>query len=139
MNNYDIAVIGAGPGGYVAAIRASQLGAKVVLIEKDQVGGVCLNWGCIPSKSVLASLDRYNDAQKLSRFGIKAENLSFDFNEISSRKWKIVEKIRKNLLGLIKSNNIDLINGEACIESKNSLKIITSPEEKIIEFKCLTI
>ena len=61
---YDIAIIGAGPGGYVAAIRAAQLGAKVALIEKNDVGGVCLNWGCIPSKAVLASVDRYNQAKK---------------------------------------------------------------------------
>ncbi len=136
---FDIAIIGAGPGGYVAAIRAAQLGAKVALIEKDRVGGICLNWGCIPSKSIIASVDRYNQAKKFSKFGIKLENLSYDYAEIYQRKEKVVEKLTKGLTRLIKANGIELIKGEACIESANSLRILSGSAEDRIEFKHLII
>jgi len=120
---YDIAIIGAGPGGYAAAIRAAQLGAKVVLTEKDEVGGTCLNRGCIPSKAVIASADRFNDAKNLSKFGINAENLSYDYGVVFDRKEKIVKKLVRGLSQLIKANKIDLLKGEACIESEHSLMI----------------
>lgn len=137
---YDIAIIGAGPGGYVAAIRAAQLGAKVVLIENDNLGGTCLNWGCIPSKATLTCADKYNSAKKFSKFGINVENLDFDYTKISERKWLVVEKMRKSLTQLIKSNKIDVIFGEGCIENSNKLKVINNNSEKIyIEFKNLII
>lgn len=136
---FDIAIIGAGPGGYVAAIRAAQLGAKVVLIEKDQVGGICLNWGCIPSKSIIASVNRYIRAKKSSKFGIKFENLSYDYAEIYQRKEKVVQKLIKGLAQLIKANGIELIKGEARIESANSLRILSDSAEERIEFKHLII
>lgn len=137
---YDVAVIGAGPGGYVAAIRAAQLGAKVVLIENDNLGGTCLNWGCIPSKATLTCADKYNSAKKFSKFGINIENLSFDYQKVSERKWFVVEKMRKSLTQLIKSNKIDVILGEGCIENQNKLKVIKNNSEDIyIEFKNLII
>jgi len=136
---YDIAIIGAGPGGYVAAIRAAQLGAKVALIEKENVGGVCLNWGCIPTKAVISSMDKYNDAQKMSKFGINIENLNYDYKKISERKWTVVDKIRKNLAGLIKSYKIDIISGDASIESANLLKITQAESVIEIEYKNLII
>ncbi len=136
---YDIAIIGAGPGGYTAAIRAAQLGAKVALIEKDKVGGVCLNRGCIPSKAIIASVDRYNQAKGLSKFGIKIENLSYDYSEIFARKNKIVRKLERSLTQLIESNGINLIKGEACIESGNSLKVLSDSGEKTVEFNNLIL
>ncbi|OGI00822.1 MAG: dihydrolipoyl dehydrogenase [Candidatus Melainabacteria bacterium GWF2_37_15] len=132
---YDIAIIGAGPGGYVAAIRAAQLGAKVVLIEKEAVGGVCLNWGCIPSKAIISCADKYNEAKKLSKYGIKAENVTFNYREVFDRKQQIVEKLQKSLTRLIKSKNVELVKGEAVIETNNSLKV----NGEIIEFKNLII
>lgn len=136
---YDIAIIGAGPGGYVAAIRAAQLGAKVVLIERDNLGGTCLNWGCIPSKAVLACVEKYNSAKKSSKFGINIENLSFDYQKISERKWHVVEKLRKNLSQLIKNNKIDVVYGEAEIINSNKIKVVKDSEETLIEFKNLMI
>jgi len=136
---YDIAIIGAGPGGYVAAIRAAQLGAKVALIEKDKPGGVCLHWGCIPSKSIIASVDRYNAAKRFSKFGIHLDNLSYNYSEIFQRKEKIVQKLCKGLIQLIKGNGIDLITGVACLESDNSLKVHTGSGEELIEFDNLII
>ncbi len=136
---YDIAIIGAGPGGYIAAIRAARLGAKVALIEKDRIGGVCLTRGCIPSKTILASSDRYREAKKLSKFGIKLNNLTYDYSEIFQRKEKIVQKLNRGLAQLIKANEIDFIKAEACIESKNILKVISESAEERIEFKNLII
>lgn len=118
---YDIAIIGAGPGGYVAAIKAAQLGAKVALIEKENLGGTCLNWGCVPTKAILASIDRFADAKKLAKFGITAENISLDYEKVSERKDLTVQKIRKNLTQLIKSYNIDIIEGNAKIKDKNNI------------------
>jgi len=136
---YDIAIIGAGPGGYVAAIRASQLGAKVVLIEKDHPGGTCLNRGCIPSKSIIASADKFEELKKLSKFGIDAEIKGFDYSKIFERKNTIVEKMRKSLNQLLKSNYIDIIFGKAEIINKNSLKVISQDSQNTIEFKNLII
>ena len=137
---YDIAIIGGGPGGYVSAIRASQLGAKVALIEREHLGGICLNWGCIPTKAIITSSDKYNYAKKLSKFGINVENLSFDYEKVYSYKQSIVEKIRKSLGQLIKSYGIDIIYGEGIIESKHTLSIKKSDNEiQHIEFKNLLI
>jgi len=136
---YDIAIIGAGPGGYVAAIRAAQLGAKVALIERENVGGICLNWGCIPTKAVISSADKYNEAKKLSKFGINIENLNFDYGKINERTWTVVEKIRKSLEGLIKSYKIDIIAGEAEIESAHLLKVAQAESVIDVEYKHLII
>ena len=135
---YDIAIIGSGPGGYVSAIRAAQLGAKVALIEKENIGGVCLNCGCIPTKTILASVEKYNLAKKLSKFGVKAENIDFDYEKIYERKQTLVEKIRKSLTQLIKSYGIDIIIGEASVTSKNSI-LISGNEPQTIGFKHLII
>lgn len=132
---YDIAIIGAGPGGYAAAIRAARLGAKVALIERENVGGVCLNRGCIPSKTVIACVEKYNEAQKLAKFGVNAENLTYNYGEIYNKKQKTVDKLQKSLTNLIKANKIELINAEARIESAN---LIYAGSEKI-EFKYLVI
>lgn len=132
---YDIAIIGSGPGGYVGAIRASQLGAKVALIEKESVGGTCLNWGCIPTKVILASADKYNEAKKFDKFGISIENLSIDYKKVFERKNTIVEKLRKSLNQLIKSYGIDIYSAEAEIISPNALQL----NDNRIEFKKLIL
>lgn len=132
---YDIAIIGAGPGGYIAAIRASQLGAKVVLIEKELIGGTCLNKGCIPSKTIIHSANVYSQTKKLSKLGVNVENISLDYSKVFERKNSVVDKIRKSLTGLIKSHNIDIIEGNAEVLDKNTLIV----NEDKIEFKNLII
>lgn len=121
--SYDIAIIGAGPGGYTAAIRASQLNFKVALIEKNYVGGVCLNVGCIPTKAILSSVDALDIIKKSSTFGLSVENISFDLEKIIDRKDKIVQTIRASLKNLIISNKIDIIEGEAKFLSKDSIQV----------------
>lgn len=132
---YDIAIIGAGPGGYVAAIRAAQLGAKVVLIEKDAVGGTCLNRGCIPSKTLLAAADKINEFKKFSKFGIKASFEGIEIDKLTKRKDITILKLQKGIENLLKSNEIVIVKGEAEISDTSSLKI----GEEIVEFKNLII
>lgn len=121
---YDIAVLGGGPGGYVAAIRASQLGFKTVVIDKENLGGICLNWGCIPTKSLLKNAEIYDTMKNHSEeFGILVKELSFDFSKIIKRSRDISDRITKNVEMLIKKNKIDRIRAYGKLTSKNEIKI----------------
>jgi dihydrolipoamide dehydrogenase len=126
----DIAVIGGGPGGYVAAIRAAQLGAKVLLVEKDQLGGVCLNRGCIPTKTLLKSAEKWRDLTHCSEFGLKAEQISFDYHAVHARKDQVVAQMRKGILQLVKSNAIDLKTGIAKLTTSDQLCVSTTGGEE---------
>lgn len=126
---YDFGIIGSGPAGYTAAIRASQLDKSVVLFEKEFLGGVCLNKGCIPTKTFLHCADVYNSLKKVVNLGINIENYSLDFAKVTERKEKTVEKLRKSLEMLLNSYGIEIVNAEAkivddakmhrCINAKN--------------------
>lgn len=120
---FDIAVIGAGPGGYVAAIKAAQMGRTVALIEKQSLGGTCLNVGCIPSKALLSNAQVLNKIKHAEEFGINVGNVSFDYSKMKERKDQVVSKIRSSLGGLIKSNGITILNGHAEFMSPNELKV----------------
>ena len=102
---YDVGIIGSGPAGYTLAIRLAQKGKIVVLFEKKFVGGTCLNFGCIPTKSVLHSCDIYNKLKTCQKFGVNAENVSFDFQKIYERKNIVIEKMRKSLEKLMQTLN----------------------------------
>lgn len=115
VEKFDFGIIGAGPAGYTAAIRAAQLGKSVVLFEKELLGGVCLNKGCIPTKTFLHSADVYNSIKKASTLGIEVDTVSVDFEKVSQRKQKVVEKIRKSLELLIKSYGIEIVFAEATL------------------------
>jgi len=115
VKQFDFGIIGAGPAGYTAAIRAAQLGKTVVLFEKEFLGGVCLNKGCIPTKTFLHCADVYNSLKKVSNLGINIENYSLDFAKAAERKEKTVEKIRKSLEMLLKSYGIEIVFSEARI------------------------
>ncbi len=123
---YDIAIIGSGPSGYVAAIRAGQVGQKTVLIEKSKIGGMCLNWGCIPSKSLLESGRRFAEISDLSKFGIDGidpANISFNFENAVKRAKRIVGRLTKGIEFLLKKNNVEIITGTATIESNNLIRV----------------
>ena len=124
QKSYDIAILGGGPGGYVAAIRAGQLGLKTVLIDKDNLGGICLNWGCIPTKSLLKNAEIYDAMKNHSEdFGISVQGLSFDFGKIIKRSRDISDRITKNVELLIKKNKIDRFRGFGKLVSKNQIDI----------------
>jgi len=121
---FDIAVLGGGPGGYVAAIRAAQLGFKTVVIDKDNLGGICLNWGCIPTKSLLKNAEHYDNLKNhADEFGLKVEGLSFDFSKIIKRSREIAEKISRNVEMLIKKNKVERIRGFGKLLSNNKLQV----------------
>ncbi len=123
---FDLAVIGAGPGGYVAAIRAAQLGMKVAVIEKAELGGVCLNWGCIPTKALLRSVEIYDLMSKANRFGISAENVQINFQEVVKRSRQIAERSSKGIAFLFKKNNITHVAGSAKFEARNLIQVSDS-------------
>src|SRR5205809_4772661 len=114
---YDSVVIGGGPGGYACAIRLGQLKQKVVCIEKEEVGGVCLNWGCIPSKALIAASHLYEKAQHGAMMGIKASSIEIDVGAMQDWKGGIVKKLTSGVRGLLKGNGADLISGTAVLTS----------------------
>jgi dihydrolipoamide dehydrogenase len=131
-NHYQIAVLGGGPGGYVAAIRAGQLGFKTVVIDKDNLGGICLNWGCIPTKSLLKNAEIYDTLKNHGKdFGITAKELSFSFKDIIKRSRDIADRISKNVELLIKKNKVDRIRGFGKLISQNQIDMFDKDGKKI--------
>ena len=130
-NQYDIAVLGGGPGGYVAAIRSAQLGFKTAVIDKDKLGGICLNWGCIPTKSLLKNAEIYDLMKNHSSdFGISVKGLEFDFNMIIKRSRDISDRITKNVELLVKKNKIDRFKGYGKLSSNNQIDIFNDSGNK---------
>jgi len=130
-NKYQIAILGGGPGGYVAAIRAAQLDLKTVVIDKDNLGGICLNWGCIPTKSLLKNAEIYDNIKNHGKeFGIHTKDISFNFTEIIQRSRSISDKITKNVEMLIKKNKIDRIRGFGELISQNEIEILDKDGKK---------
>jgi dihydrolipoamide dehydrogenase len=130
----EAVVIGAGPGGYVAAIRLAQLNKKVVLVDNGKLGGVCLNYGCIPSKAMISASGLFDKIKKSSEMGIKADNVTLDFTKMQEWKDKIVSKLNKGVEFLCKKNNVVLVNGTAFFENSNRLKITNGKNVSYIEF-----
>ena len=114
---FDIVVIGAGPGGYVAAIRAAQLGLKTAIIEREHLGGICLNWGCIPSKALLRSAEINNLMSRLDEFGFSANNVNYDASSVVDRSRVIANKLSKGVQYLLKKNKVTIFmgSGEICV------------------------
>ena len=123
MKIYDMIVIGGGPGGYVSAIRGAQLGLSVALIEKEHLGGICLNWGCIPTKSLLNSAKALTTIQNAKKFGIKIKGLEVDHNVMFQRSRDASEKLVKGISHLIKKNKIDFFSGEAVFSGLGEVTI----------------
>ncbi|WP_281190951.1 dihydrolipoyl dehydrogenase [Staphylococcus schleiferi] len=131
----DTIVIGAGPGGYVAAIRAAQLGQKVTIVEKGNLGGVCLNVGCIPSKALLNVSHRFEQAQHGSDLGITAENVSLDFGKVQNFKGSVVNKLTSGVESLLKGNKVEIVKGEAYFVDAHSLRVMDEKSAQTYNFK----
>lgn len=121
--DYDLIVIGAGPGGYVAAIRASQLGMKTAIVEKDQLGGVCLNWGCIPSKSLIHQAKSFSLIKNLQKMKITIDPSTFDYSIVQKNSRIVAKKLSKGVAYLMKKNAIAVINGTGFIDSEHTVKV----------------
>ena len=116
MADFDLIVIGSGPGGYVAAIRASQLGQKVAIVERESLGGICLNWGCIPTKALLKSGEKYESLSHLKDYGLSADKVGFDFEAIIARSRGVAKQLNQGVGFLMKKNKIEVIEGDAKLE-----------------------
>ncbi|WP_078381055.1 dihydrolipoyl dehydrogenase [Sutcliffiella halmapala] len=131
----DTLVIGAGPGGYVASIRAAQLGQKVTIVERGTLGGVCLNVGCIPSKALISAGHRYETARHSDDMGITAENVTVDFTKVQAWKAGVVNKLTGGVEGLLKGNKVDIVSGEAYFVDGNTVRIMDENSAQTYKFK----
>ena len=123
-SEYDVAVIGGGPGGYVAAIRAAQLGLKACVIERDALGGVCLNWGCIPSKALLKNAEILSYIHRADQFGLRFDNFSADYSVAVGRSRQVVDRMTRGIGFLLRKNNVEHIAGTARLTSPNSIDVV---------------
>ena len=123
MKSYDIIVIGSGPGGYVTAIRASQLGFKTAIVEKESLGGVCLNWGCIPTKALIKSAQVFDYLKNANDYGLKIKNYTKDFDAVVNRSRNVASGMSKGVNFLMKKNKIDVINGYGKIKSGKKVEV----------------
>ncbi|MEM6667200.1 MAG: dihydrolipoyl dehydrogenase [Pseudomonadota bacterium] len=132
MADYDVIIIGGGPGGYVTAIRAAQLGMKVAVAEREHLGGICLNWGCIPTKALLRSAEIYHYMQHAGDYGLSAEKVGFDASAVVKRSRGVSGQLNGGVGHLLKKNKVDVIWGEATI-SKPGEVVVAKPKKKAVE------
>jgi dihydrolipoamide dehydrogenase len=137
--NYDIIVIGSGPGGYVTAIRASQLGFKTAIIERESLGGICLNWGCIPTKALLKSAQVYEYLNHAKEYGISADNIKADFNGVVKRSRDVADGMSKGIQFLMKKNKIDVIMGTAKVKAGKKVDVTADGKTTTYEGKHIII
>ncbi|EQD82763.1 pyridine nucleotide-disulfide oxidoreductase, partial [Saccharopolyspora erythraea D] len=131
MQEFDVLVIGGGPGGYVAAIRAAQRGLSVGVVEKERTGGVCLNWGCIPTKAMLRSAEVYETVLHAADYGVQAENVSLDYDAVSRRKDGIVKGLTDGVASLLKANGVTVIYGHARFTGPTTLDVYAVGESAL--------
>ncbi len=136
-SNYDVVLIGSGPGGYVAAIRAGQLGLKTAVIEKEELGGVCLNWGCVPSKALLKNAEVVSYFKRADEFGLKMDNFSADYSVAVDRSRKVVDRNTKGVAFLLDKNKVDHIQGTGKIVGAGKVEV--TPDGNVIEAKNIII
>src|SRR5919112_2663271 len=127
--SFDVIIIGSGPGGYVTAIRAAQLGFKVAIVEKSYLGGICLNWGCIPTKALLRSAEIYHYMQHAKDYGLSADNVSFDPKAVVQRSRGVSKRLNEGVGFLMRKNKVSVIWGEAAIDAPGKVTVKASKTE----------
>src|SRR5882672_8468630 len=127
--DFDIIIIGSGPGGYVTAIRAAQLGFKTAIVERDYLGGICLNWGCIPTKALLRSAEIFHYMQHAEDFGLSAEKVAYDTKAVVQRSRGVAKRLSDGVGFLMKKNKVQVIWGEAAIDAPGKISVKASKSE----------
>src|SRR5947207_4721862 len=122
-NSFDLIVIGGGPGGYVAAIRAAQLGMKTGLVERDQLGGVCFNWGCIPTKALLRASEIHHLLHHLDQFGFSARDISYDPKKVIARSRAVAKQLSNGVAFLMRKNKVSVFDGAGRLAGKGKLAV----------------
>ena len=138
-NSYDVIVIGAGPGGYVAAIRAAQLGLKTIVVEREHMGGICLNWGCIPTKAMLRSSEVYHLMQRAKEFGLSAQGIDYDLDAVVARSRAIAKQLNGGVSHLLKKNKVTALMGAATITAPGQVSVKTAKGEESLSAKHIII
>jgi dihydrolipoamide dehydrogenase len=138
-NAYDVIVIGAGPGGYVAAIRAAQLGLKTIVVEREHMGGICLNWGCIPTKAMLRSSEVYHLMQRAKEFGLSAQGIDYDLDAVVARSRAIAKQLNGGVAHLLKKNKVTALMGAATITAPGQVLVKTAKGEESLSAKHIII
>jgi dihydrolipoamide dehydrogenase len=123
MSDFDVVIVGSGPGGYVAAIRAGQLGMRTAIVERDVLGGVCLNWGCIPSKALLRNAEVLSLFHRADKYGITVGEITADYNQAMERSRKVVERLTKGVGSLLKKNNVEVVQGSAKLTAARTVSV----------------
>ncbi|MBU2961570.1 dihydrolipoyl dehydrogenase [Citreicella sp. C3M06] len=137
--SFDMIVIGAGPGGYVAAIRGAQLGLKVAVVEREHMGGICLNWGCIPTKALLRSSEIYHFMHRAKEYGLSAEKIGFDLDAVVKRSRGVAKQLNSGVSHLLKKNKVTAIMGEATIAAKGKVTVKTDKGSEELTGKAIVI
>ena len=138
-NTYDVIVIGAGPGGYVAAIRAAQLGLKTIVVEREHMGGICLNWGCIPTKAMLRSSEVYHVMQRAKEFGLSAQGIDYDLDALVARSRAIAKQLNGGVSHLLKKNKVTALMGAATLTAPGQVSVKTAKGEESLSAKHIII
>ena len=138
-NAYDVIVIGAGPGGYVAAIRAAQLGLKTIVVEREHMGGICLNWGCIPTKAMLRSSEVYHLMQRAKEFGLSAQGIDYDLDAVVARSRAIAKQLNGGVAHLLKKNKVTALMGAATITAPGQVSVKTAKGDESLSAKHIII
>ncbi|QEW19821.1 Dihydrolipoyl dehydrogenase [Marinibacterium anthonyi] len=136
---YDVIVIGAGPGGYVAAIRAAQLGLKTVVVEREHMGGICLNWGCIPTKALLRSAEVFHLMERAKDFGLSADKIGYDIDAVVKRSRGVAKQLSSGVTHLVKKNKIDAIMGEAKLAGNGKVSVTTDKGTETLAAKSIIL
>src|SRR3954453_14481092 len=122
-DQYDLIILGSGPGGYVAAIRAARLGMKGAIVEREKLGGICLNWGCIPTKALLRTSEVYHYMTHASAYGLSAEKTGFDLAKIVDRSRKVAGQLNAGVKGLMKKNKVTVVEGVGTLTAKDKIQV----------------
>ncbi|OYU15818.1 MAG: dihydrolipoyl dehydrogenase [Alphaproteobacteria bacterium PA4] len=137
--SFDLVILGSGPGGYVSAIRAAQLGLKVAIVERERLGGICLNWGCIPTKALLRTSEVYHYMTHADAYGLSATGVSFDLAKITERSRKVAAQLNGGVKGLMKKNKVTVVEGQGALTGATEVTVTTGDQTRVLQAKNVII